>query len=118
MEAKMKGVLLAALLLLPTTLSAYEVPDNPDRKISIGVNYDRYDLGGDYELGAFKATDAGTLIQNNFRADIRLPLSSFFTLSVGGGYSTQSLGLFIVHRDERWNMKGYNLNAGLRLYIP
>ena len=113
-----KVMLILGMVLCARVGFAYEIKGNPDMRPSIGFNFDRTDQSGDYESHILKFTDAGTLVQNNFRGDIRLPITSFLTFSVGGGYSTTTLGLSIITPDERWRMKGYNLSAGFRIFIP
>lgn len=114
----MKLKIALAIVLMAELAQAYEIKENPDRKISIGFNFDRYSLKGDYELLNLKLPDFGNLTQNNFRGDLRIPMASFLTFSIGGGDTTQDLGLGVIDKDERWKMKGYNLNAGVRLYLP
>jgi len=98
--------------------STYEIKENPDRRISFGFTFDRFSMGGNYEYLSFKIPEAGTSIQNDFKADLRVPVASFLTLSVGGGYSTQSLGLAFLNKDERWKMEGYNMSVGFRVFFP
>ena len=105
-------------MLLTNVSFAYEIQNNPDKRMSIGISYNRNHLNGDYELKSISLSDYGTLIQNTYGGDLRFPIASFLTFSVGGGYTTTSLGLGVLDKDERWNMKGYNLNAGIRVYIP
>ena len=81
---------------------AYEVEGNPDRKISFGFNYDRYDAPDD-SLGK----NFGHTFED-IRADVRVPVFTFLTLSVGAG----------VWNDARLNLNGYNTSAGFRVYIP
>ena len=117
----MRKVVLAALMVLvPAVGMAYEIEKNPDRRMSFGINFDRFDMGGDYENDTpkIKIADAGTWKQNIIKADVRVPVTSFMTLSLGGGYVMTDAGWAIVTKDERWKMKGYNINAGVRFYIP
>ena len=117
----MKRAILAGLLLIGIGRAwAYEIPENPDKRISFGFNFDRYDMKGDYDLGARPTfgKDFGTLIQQHFKGDVRIPVFSFLTLSAGGGYSTTAMGLGLISNDERWNLHGYSVNAGFRIYIP
>lgn len=120
----MKKLAMLFMLGMVCTVKAYEIPENPDRKISIGFTFDRYALKGDYNspatfpIPAITLKDAGTYEQNNFKGDLRIPLSPSLTFSIGGGYTKTDLGLDLVSRDERWEMKGYNLSVGARYYLP
>jgi hypothetical protein len=108
---------LFVILGLIGSVKAYEIKENPDQRISFGLNYFRNSVTGDYESPLFKVSDAGELTSNHIVADIRIPLTSFLTFSVGGGYSMDKMRITFVSNDK-YDMKGYNLNAGIRLYLP
>lgn len=116
----MKALLAVAVLMLTSIAWSYEIVENPDRKVSVGINFIRHSLSGDYNSNElnFKLLDAGSMTQNDFLADLRVPVSSVFTFSLGGGFSKQTLGLSIFAADEQWDMSGYKLNFGVRAYFP
>lgn len=114
----MNLIVVLAVLCLSGVARAYEIPGNPDQRPSLGFNYERYDLKGDYTLNNLKIGDAGLWKQNNMKADFRIPLATFFTIMIGGGYTMGEASWFIVSKDERYALNGYNLNAGFRLYFP
>lgn len=115
----MRILLMVGMMLLGTCAAwAYEIPENPDQRPSLGFNYERYDLKGDYTLNSLKFSDAGLWKQNNLKGDFRIPVASFLTLNIGGGYTLGEASWFILSKDERYALNGYNINAGFRLYFP
>lgn len=111
-----KLMLIAALLLVGLAFDAYayEVQDNPDRRISIGLNYDRTSLNGEYKFAGTTIKDFSDNIQNAFIADLRLPISGFCTLNVHGGYLNMKNTLFT---NEEVSSGGYDVGAGVRFYL-
>lgn len=114
----MKKMIISVIVGLVGVCHGYEVPQNPDRKISFGVTYNRDDMSGDYGSKYISLKNAGNLTMNNVMVDARVPLSSWFTFTLGGGYRKTALGLGILDTDERWNMGGYSLSVGARFYLP
>lgn len=106
------------LLGLVEIVSAYEISNNPDRKISFGFTYNRRNVEGDYRLKSFQFNDAGKRLDQDFVVDGILPLNSFLSFTASGGYSKTNLTLSIISRDEVWEMAGYNVSAGIRVYLP
>ena len=117
----MKRAMMVVMLMgMAGVAGAYEIKGNPDSKMSIGFNYDKSDMKGDYDWSGRPnfGNDFGNLTQVNYKGDIKVPVFSFMTLSAGGGYSATSLGLGLLDKDERWNFQGYNFSAGIRFFIP
>lgn len=113
----MKKVMLAALAIIAVNIPAwaYEIQANPDRRISIGLNYDHQHTAGDYEFAGGKIDDFNKLSANSFLADVKIPVSGFCTLQVRGGYVNANSDLFT---GEEVNSDGYDVGAGVRFYLP
>ena len=113
----MKTVTVVMMLMLGmlAKVAAYEVEGNPDRKISIGLNYDRTHLNSEYGFRTTKISDFTKVNGNSFLADVKLPLSSLFTFQLRGGYTTQSNDIFT---GETVDYSGYDIGFGVRLYLP
>ena len=94
---------------------AYEVPGNPDRKASVGFNYDRIGTNSEYTFLGAKIKDFNKVGQNAFIFDVRLPLTSFLSVSAHGGFLNSRSELFT---SEEVKAKGYNAGVGVRLFIP
>ena len=115
----MKKLVMLALLLGTTSAYAYQIQGNPDWKPSLGLTYSRTALKGDYNAPTFRTVikDAADNTINNYVADIRLPLSTFLTFNIGGGYTSQNMRLSAFDPKESWEMNGYNLSVGARIYF-
>lgn len=113
----MRKTLIAMMVMvgLVNLVGAYEIEGNPDRKLSIGLNYDHTGQNSEYTYRTFKTSDFTKVSGNSFLADIRIPLASIFTLSVRGGYSTQTNDIFT---GEKIEYSGYDVGVGVRFYIP
>jgi hypothetical protein len=107
--------MIAFMVLCAGSLKAYEIPENPDRKISFGLNYDRTSMNSEYTFGSFKVSDFTKLTQDQFILDARIPLSSIFTLGLRGGYLSTKNDIFT---GEKTTATGYDIGFGLRFYIP
>lgn len=113
----MKKVTLALGLMLAYVgmARAYEVQGNPDRKISFGFNYDRSKQNSEYTFMNSKITDFAKMTGDSFTLDTRVPLSEYFTFNVHGGFGYSDNDLFT---GEKVSYSGYDIGAGLRLYLP
>lgn len=109
-----KVLMLIAFVSLTSAVHAYDVPGNPDRKMSIGLNYDRENLNSEYSFMAAKISDFTKVGSNSFMADIRVPISSIFTFSVRGGYVSSTNELFT---SEKVEYSGYDIGVGVRFFI-
>lgn len=116
----MKRVIITIAFLLVAVLpaGAWTVNNNPDSRISVGFAFNRVKTEGDYTYRTFWMRDAGNFVQTTYQGDLRVPVLSWLTINFGGGYVTNELGLSLNGRSERWIMNGYNLNTGLRVYLP
>lgn len=113
----MKWIAVVVLALMAQIVGAYEIPSNPDRFMSLGFNFGYSTQGGDYNWTTYHLKELGNFDQRSYIADLRIPLASWLTWTVGGGYLQTDLGLGIVSKQERWNMNGYALQTGVRLYL-
>ena len=112
----MKIVIMALMLLgLAGQAVAYEVAGNPDRKISFGLNYDRIGTSSEWTFGSFKISDFTKVTQNQFLADVKIPVSSVFTFQMRGGYLNIENNIFT---GERVKSDGYDFGVGVRFYLP
>ncbi len=111
----MKTAIAVLVLLCATTVNAYEIQENPDRKISFGLNYGRWFDGSEYKFGGIKISDFSKTNGNNFIGDVRIPMSSLFTFQIRGGYSDYATTTFA---NENIDHKGYDFGFGVRLYLP
>lgn len=114
---KMRTMLLALLLAaaFSSVAKAYEVVGNPDRRISFGLNYDRSSENSEYKFMGSNIPDFTKVSGDSFLMDVRLPLSSFFTFSVRGGFLKSKNEVFT---GEEIEYNGYDVGAGIRLYLP
>ena len=112
---KIAIAILATFLVAGSLSWAYEIKANPDRRISIGLNYDRDSSTSDYKFGVFKISDFAKRTGNTFLADIKIPMSPFFTFQIRGGYGESTVNSFI---NETIDSKGYDVGFGFRLYLP
>ena len=103
---------------------AYEIDDNPERLISVGLNYSGSFLrGNEYStfvgVPNFVLKDYDLTSQSNQgMIDIRVPVSPNLTLSAGGGilftqYNTTQTGNNTATQQQH----GPVVTAGLRWYI-
>ena len=123
MKKVIVGLIAGWLMMLPKSGIAYEIDGNPDRKMSIGLGYSHVHLGGDFTTGsgAFSFPDSQKLNENFFNADLRLPLNSILTFTVGGGYITSSSDFATTKFtgiNQTSDVTGYSIGFGFRAYLP
>lgn len=94
---------------------AYEIKDNPDRKISFGFNFDHLGDSTDYTFRSLKINDFSKTSQNQFLLDAKIPLNDFFTFGIRGGILKSNTTLFT---SEETDANGYDIGFGIRYYIP
>src|SRR3990167_10329049 len=99
-----KGMMLIVALLCAATVNAYEIKDNPDRRISFGLSYDKQNINGDYSFGSFKITDFTKQDFYYFQGDVMVPVSPFCTLTLGYRYIGGTNTTFL---NEKVDYKGY-----------
>lgn len=117
----MKTILVAASLLCASLAVAREIEGNPDRKISVGLEYTGTFLKGDREYPqiAFPKQDIKD-DQHAVLADLRLPVNVSLTLIGGVGY--------VVTKREGWDsdillfkeedrLSGPRVKLGARFYF-
>lgn len=105
--------------MLAKTAKAYEIPNNPDRRMSFGFNYARFNSNGDYNQNGANYANSETLTQNSFLFDLRAPIANWLTFSAGAGLLTSNAGFNPVNGfNETVNMSGPVFNVGFRVYIP
>lgn len=98
-------------------LHAYEFKKNPDRRPSIGFLYSHNSYYGDYSTFWQLARNAGDLIGYSYLADLRVPVSSVLTITIGGGWIGQVWDSSVGHH-HRWELEGHNYSLGARVYFP
>lgn len=127
--AHMKILIAGLILIAPTIAGAWEVPGNPDRFPSVGLNIGNGELSGPrYESdlpGTSLNRNQGGHEKNFFHslgADVRVPIHQSVTLSFSydaldsdNHYSRQSNGQSIYETSN--NLSGYRYGIGLRLYL-
>lgn len=87
----MKKIIMLLLFVTPSLSHAWEVPKNPDRFPSLGLTYTGVSETGDYNIQGYKQDVETT--NRSLIADLRLPLATSFTLSIGvGGTHSEVLG--------------------------
>ena len=111
----MKIKLALAMMFLGSMGHAYEIQDNPDRRISFGFNYDRSRQNSEYTFGAFKKSDFTKVTGDSFLLDVRIPLNSAFTFGVRGGINKSTNDIFT---GEKVDYSGYDIGFGFRAYLP
>src|SRR3990167_6470666 len=92
----MKNTLVLALLLASTVAWSYEIKENPDRVISVGVNYTGTFLDG---TGTFEPVPGWFFneqkdLKDNTHAgvvDLRIPVTPNLTLNTAAGYVSRSV---------------------------
>src|SRR3990167_3255045 len=89
-----KGVMFVLMMVFAVRLNAYEIEGNPDRKMSIGLNYDRSGATSEYKFGTLKISDFTKGTQDQFLVDVKFPISSFFTFGIRGGYLSSKNDVF------------------------
>lgn len=94
---------------------AYEIYNNPDRKISIGVGYDHAEGTTDYTFRAFHMNGFSKQRGDSLGLDFRAPMTSFFTLVLRGSAYKNRSDLFTT---ERLEQNGYTAGIGFRIFIP
>lgn len=114
--------LTVALLLLAGPSFAYEIEGNPDRKLSVGVEYVGTYLKGDVGTMTLPASPRYDTKEDthDFMADIRVPVNAALTLNAGIGYATKKIEgwdadgyLYPINND----LKGPRLKVGARFYF-
>lgn len=116
----MKKALLSLLLfgVVAGNVGAYEVKGNPDRKMSIGVNYNYFSMGGDTYDKVVKLENIVNYRGDSISGDVRIPISSMLTFTVGGSLLSSLSTYEHPTSYSQWDMNGYNLSIGFRVYIP
>lgn len=116
MNATIKTMTLVFGLLLASVgrAKAYEVEGNPDKRISLGFNYDRASENSEYSFRGATMSDFTKISGDSFILDTRIPLNSFFTFSVRGGLTKSDNDIFT---GEKISYSGYDIGFGVRLYL-
>ena len=95
--------------------NAYNVPENPDRRTSIGFHFDHGWNESDYVLKTFKITDFTTSKANRLDLDVRIPLNPTFTFSLRGGFGKAVSDSFLGENVETSEKNiGFSVRAYLR----
>ena len=113
----MKKAIIAMLVMvvgMVANVMAYEIRENPDRKISFGFNYDHVGTNSEYKFGSIKISDFTNAKSDSFLLDMKVPLSSMFTFGIRGGYLTGNNSIFT---GEQVDSTGYNIGVGIRFYL-
>lgn|SRR3990167_5985166 len=113
----MKRILFAfaTMALLASGVSAYEIPDNPDRRISFGFNFDHSKSGMDYTFALWSVKNFTETKSNSWLLDVKVPLNSVFTFGLRGGMFYDDTRSFY---GEQLESNGYNVGFGIRWYVP
>lgn len=111
---KKLSLIVVVLLGLMGSAMAYEVEGNPDRKISIGFNYDYTGASTDYKFGITRINNFTKTSQNMFLGDIKIPVSPFFSFGVRGGFYKQETTGFT---SEVFDSSGFDFGFGVRFFI-
>ena len=107
--------MIAFMVMCAGSLKAYEIKENPDRKISFGLNYDRTAMNSEYTFGVFKVSDFTKVSQDQIILDVRIPIAPSFTFGIRGGYLSTKNDIFT---GEKTTATGYDIGFGLRFYLP
>lgn len=111
----MKTMIVTLVCLMMVVMAqAYEIRENPDRKISFGLNYDRSWDSSEWKFGAFKISDFTKVTSNQVIADMKIPLSSILTFQLRGGYLNSDNDIFT---GENVKSSGYDIGFGIRFYL-
>lgn len=126
---------ITALLFLVASpaFATYAIDGNPDKYMSAGINYYRHDLKGSFkestQVSNFNITDGPQWKTNDIVFDLKIPVTSNLTCSLGGGYSKLDIigrdttimniggSLFELNVPTTQEFSGYNLNVGARYYF-
>lgn len=106
---------LSLIALFGSIGNAYEIEGNPDRRMSIGLNYDRFSTTTEYTFGATKIEDFTDTGENFFNADLRIPTTRFLTLMARAGYHNSTNDTFAR---EKVKGSGYSFGVGARFFLP
>lgn len=94
---------------------AYEVERNPDRRISFGLSYIRDTQRSELRFGSLRLSDFSKQTGNSVLLDVKVPLSSYFTFRLLGGFSNATNDIF-TGEEVKWS--GHHIGLGIRLYLP
>jgi hypothetical protein len=120
---KMKTMLMTGIMLfgIIAISRSGEIPENPDRFPSIGINYTGSFASGEGKAMAsgISATQDIEVAQGTFALDTRIPVSRSITLNGAlgfYGYTDKAKETLLLAGQES-NLGGLFLNIGVRFYI-